>query len=141
MEAHFLSSLRKEYDALRDLVPFVQFKKREKHPWRSLTFRLKLTLLHGCCSRFLNCINGTKPRKASHLINDEHIFLTLTVLPFSEVISKYYLIKWSYDHMTPWNQNTYLNITENLKNYLVSFLQLATINWFTETIWNISTFL
>ena len=26
------------YDALRDLVPFVQFKKREKHPWRSDTF-------------------------------------------------------------------------------------------------------
>ena len=24
-------------DALRDLVPFVQFKKREKHPWRSGT--------------------------------------------------------------------------------------------------------
>ena len=26
------------FDALRDLVPFVQFKKREKHPWRSVTF-------------------------------------------------------------------------------------------------------
>ena len=26
-------------DALRDLVPFVQFKKRGKHPWRSVTFR------------------------------------------------------------------------------------------------------
>ena len=25
-------------DALRDLVPFVQFKKREKHPWRSASF-------------------------------------------------------------------------------------------------------
>ena len=25
-------------DALRDLVPFVKFKKREKHPWRSFTF-------------------------------------------------------------------------------------------------------
>ena len=25
-------------DAMRDLVPFVQFKKREKHPWRSVTF-------------------------------------------------------------------------------------------------------
>ena len=24
--------------ALRDLVPFVQFKKYEKHPWRSATF-------------------------------------------------------------------------------------------------------
>ena len=25
------------YDALRYLIPFVQFKKREKHPWRSVT--------------------------------------------------------------------------------------------------------
>ena len=25
-------------DALRDLVPFVQFKKREKHPWWAATF-------------------------------------------------------------------------------------------------------
>ena len=25
-------------DALRDLLPFVQFKKREKHPWRNVTF-------------------------------------------------------------------------------------------------------
>ena len=25
-------------DTLRGLVPFVQFKKREKHPWRSVTF-------------------------------------------------------------------------------------------------------
>ena len=25
-------------DALRDLVPFVQFEKRERHPWRSDTF-------------------------------------------------------------------------------------------------------
>ena len=24
--------------ALRDLVPFVQFKKREKHPWRRVDF-------------------------------------------------------------------------------------------------------
>ena len=46
--------------ALRDLVPFAQFKKREKHPWRSVNFR--------CFSRFLNCTNGTKLRNASHLI-------------------------------------------------------------------------
>ena len=26
------------WDALRDLVPFAQFKKREKHTWRSITF-------------------------------------------------------------------------------------------------------
>ena len=26
------------YDALHDLVAFVQFKEREKHPWRSVNF-------------------------------------------------------------------------------------------------------
>ena len=34
--------------ALRDLVPFVQFKKREKHPWRSVNsskVNNKLTIL------------------------------------------------------------------------------------------------
>ena len=65
-------------DALRDLLPFAQFKKREKHPSRSVSFRkvarrlksatlLKLTLLRRCFSRFLNCTNGSKSRKASHM--------------------------------------------------------------------------
>ena len=47
-------------DALRDLVSIVQFKKREKHPWRSVIFNLKVKLLLGCFSRFLNCTNCTK---------------------------------------------------------------------------------
>ena len=58
-------------DALRNLVPFVQFKKRKKHPWRSVNFSkvagLKLTLLHGCFLRFLNCTNGTKSHNASQM--------------------------------------------------------------------------
>ena len=33
-------------DPLRDLVAFIQFKKREKHPWKIVTFSLGLTLLH-----------------------------------------------------------------------------------------------
>ena len=49
--------------ALHDLVPFVQFKKREKYPWRK-----KAILLHECFSRFLNCTNGTKSRKTSQMI-------------------------------------------------------------------------
>ena len=57
---------------MRDLVPFVQFRKREKQPWRSVTFSSKvagekpatlITVLHGCFLRFLNCTNGTKLRK------------------------------------------------------------------------------
>ena len=30
--------VKEKCDAMRNLVPFVQFKKREKHPWRSVTF-------------------------------------------------------------------------------------------------------
>ena len=57
-------------DVLRDLVPLVKFKKREKTPWRSVAFSkvagfkpatlLKVTLLHGFFSRFFNYANGTK---------------------------------------------------------------------------------
>ena len=57
-------------DALRMLVPFVQFKKRENIHGGVLfqpAILLKVTLLLGCFSRFLNCINGNKSRKASHL--------------------------------------------------------------------------
>ena len=65
-------------DALRDLVPFIQFKKREKHPWRSVTFSkvacrlkratlLKVTLLYSCFACFLNCTDVTKSRKAFHV--------------------------------------------------------------------------
>ena len=44
--------------ALRDLLPFAQLNKCEKHPWKSATFSkvagfkpatlLKVTLVHGC---------------------------------------------------------------------------------------------
>ena len=67
-------------DALRDLVPFAQFKKREKHPKRSVKFSkvasnksanlLKVTLLHGRFSRFLNCTNDTKSQKTLNFISD-----------------------------------------------------------------------
>ena len=59
-------------NALHDLVAFIQFKKREKHPWRSVNFSKvagwKLTLLHGCFSRFLNGTNGTKSRNEPQII-------------------------------------------------------------------------
>ena len=53
---------------------FVHFKKHEKHSWRSDTFVQVVCSLHcklntsPCVfSRFLNCVNGTKSCKASHL--------------------------------------------------------------------------
>ena len=75
-------------DALRDLVPFVQFKKREKHQLRGVNFSkvaglkpatlIKLTLLHGCFSRFLNCANDTKSRNAPNIYN-ESLFSSLSL--------------------------------------------------------------
>ena len=63
-----------------DLVPFVYFEKREKQSWRSVTFSkvgdfnlptalLEVTLFHGCFSHFLNCTNGKKLRKVTHVNN------------------------------------------------------------------------
>ena len=37
-ETFMIKIFDKLCDVLRDLVPIVQFKKREKHPWRSVTF-------------------------------------------------------------------------------------------------------
>ena len=78
--------------ALRDLVPLAKFKKRQKHPWRSVTFSkvagfsftlLKVTL-RGCFSCFLNWTNSTKSRKTSHMIN-----------PFSTSVPLLYSLKTS----------------------------------------------
>ena len=48
------------------------FKKREKHSWCSCRLKpatlLKVTLLHGCFSRFLNCADFTKLHKTSQII-------------------------------------------------------------------------
>ena len=93
------------FDALRDLVPFVQLKKRQKHPWMSVTFikvvqkpatSLKVTLLHGCFPSFQDCTIGTKLRKRSQMFLRKWLFAEnicmniyhmndLYLLPLSEV--------------------------------------------------------
>ena len=55
-----LSLFAFKFETLRDLVPLLQFKKREKHQWRSVIFSK--------VARFLNCRNGTESRKASHFV-------------------------------------------------------------------------
>ena len=83
------------WDVLRDLVPFVQFKKREKHSWSRVAF-----FLHGYFSRFLNCTNGTKSCKARIFKNKSDVsstcfkqtiktlLLTLPVLCISKSCNK-----------------------------------------------------
>ena len=63
---------------MRDLVPFVQLKKREKHSWGSVT----------CSSNtppwvffpFLNCRNGAKSHKASRMIIYSAPFYSFAVI-------------------------------------------------------------
>ena len=75
------------YDNLHDLVLFVQFKKCEKHPERSVTEICnftKATLLHGCFSRFLDCSNGTK----------SHIYIvTIKIIMVFQVFSSFWGMK------------------------------------------------
>ena len=62
---------------------------------------LKLIFLHGCFSRFLNCTNGSKSRKASHISNlllqpelflDEMKIATVTSL-FKEEINEIWVFE------------------------------------------------
>ena len=56
---HYLEDLAILVSSLKHniLVPFVQFKKREKYPWRGVTFSKDVQ----------SCTNGTKRCKASHI--------------------------------------------------------------------------
>ena len=87
---------------MRNLVPFEWFKKREKHPWRSVTFS-KVAACEACnltksntppwsFSRFLYSANSTKSNKVSqkiiwhevskqsHYWKDENILSYKTIL-------------------------------------------------------------
>ena len=55
-----------ENHALCDLVSFVQFKIMKNTHGGVLLLVLKVALLRGRFSRFLNCTNGTKSLKTSH---------------------------------------------------------------------------
>ena len=81
------SSFLHIFSALHDLVSFKQFKKHQKPPWRSVT----LTLLHRCFSRFLNCTNGTKPRKASHIFS-----FVLLIYWWGNLIWSFFRFSWSF---------------------------------------------
>ena len=59
--------MNNQRNALHEVVPFVQFKRTKKHTWWKIATLLKVTLLHGCYSCFLNCSNGAKLHKASQI--------------------------------------------------------------------------
>ena len=75
------------------LVPFVQFKKREKHTWRSVNF-------NGCFSLLLNCTNGIKWRNASHLGNSKSYYL-LSTIPHGYCLPRTFLPRTSITVLLP----------------------------------------
>ena len=55
--------------ALRNLVPFPRFKKREKHPWRSVNFSAKSSTLPWMFFTLLKVYKCCQTTKASHMPN------------------------------------------------------------------------
>ena len=68
------------FDALRDLVPFAKFKKREKHTWRSVTFsnlncsfQFKRHIHYKKATNFMELLaRDLKPINAELWKHDEH---------------------------------------------------------------------
>ena len=73
-------------DALHDLVPFVQFKKREKHPWRSVTLVTRINSPPWVFFKFFNIRNGTKLCKASQMQTTESL---LTIAQYTSTDSQF----------------------------------------------------
>ena len=92
------------FDALHDLVPFIQFKKCKKYPWRSVkpANLLKVTLLHGGISRFLELLAQAwfVANKADLDIYHENR-CTRTASRIAERIKTYYLRKFGNIKETP----------------------------------------
>ena len=59
--------------ALRDLVPFVQFKKREKHPWRSVNFNTKINTPTWVLFTFLKLYKWCQIAKSTTVTNSSTI--------------------------------------------------------------------
>ena len=106
---------------LRDLVlfNFGQFKKLEKRPWRSDTFKtvtlLKVTFLHGCFSCFLNFTNGTKLRKASHNVKIQSISWLLTGIMKGLILSRFILLYMLHNIMISTCLNPYHNFHKKIQ--------------------------
>ena len=133
-----IHSIKTICGALRNFVPFVQFKKREKNPWRSVNFRkpatlLKLTLLRGCFSRFLNCTTGTKSRNASHISNQGFdifkLFQQLVTLNF--LMSRIFIfIFYNFQFLTLLEKNLLKEFTTLVWNqHILKSEQLFLLEW------------
>ena len=79
---------------MRDLVPFVQFKEREKtHGGVLLWVKLQASAM-GVFHVFLNCTNGTKSRKVSQIF-DKHVNITCRIVNTKNGIDLRYIKIWN----------------------------------------------
>ena len=85
---------------------------------------LKVTLLHGCFSCFLNCTNGTKSRNASHIKVGVPIFLLVDLI---ESFSTQWRKTWTARHSKSWIneiQNWWVNLYVHICFKYLSLLTL-----------------
>ena len=82
------------------------FKKHEKQSQRSVTL-LKVTLLHGCFSCFLNCTNVTKSGNASHVSLVSDVSMVNWVRTTIKIISIVIFEKGSSSEQHHWYFNAY----------------------------------
>ena len=81
----------------QDPMQIYRYEKHEKNPWRSVTFStvagFKVILFHVCFSRFLNCANHAKSRKASQISVQWFVILLTTHLThFIQLVALFTLI-------------------------------------------------
>ena len=70
-------------DPLRDLVPFVQFKKREKYPWRSVNFSTPLWMFFTFLKMYKWYIKSLKTPQSFNLYKVLNYILEINRLPFT----------------------------------------------------------
>ena len=63
---------------------------------------LKVTLRHGCFSRFLNCTNGTKSRKKHHKFRKKDVQFKYFFRQNYEIVSEGYLEPCQTSKMAPY---------------------------------------
>ena len=68
-------------DALRDLVPFIQIKKREKHPWRGVTFS---KVAGGLNLKIMECVCVRARGRGGQFLKSRFWYVRLLPLNFSQ---------------------------------------------------------
>ena len=74
------------------------FLKQKNDKGGVLVLVIKVTLLHECLLRFLNCTNTTKLRKASHMVNPQSQVITIDFYLLDQQKLICYMIAFHQEH-------------------------------------------